>query len=70
MGGLFLYLLGTLQGRGAARKKVCLRWDYDASVRVAGEGHGAGGSRAESRHGVPKTETKVCERVGYLVEGF
>ena len=35
MGGLFLYLLGTSQGHGAARKRACLRWDYDASVRVA-----------------------------------
>ena len=35
MGGSFLYLLGTLQGRGAAMKRVYLRWDYDTSVRVA-----------------------------------
>ena len=36
MGGSFLYLQGTLQGRGTARKRVCLRRDYDALVRVAG----------------------------------
>ena len=35
MGGSFLYLLGTLQGHGAVRKRVCPRQDYDASVRVA-----------------------------------
>ena len=34
MGGSFIYLLGTSQGRGAARKRACPRWDYDASVRV------------------------------------
>ena len=34
MGGSFLYLRGTSQGRGAARKRVCLRRDYNA-VRVA-----------------------------------
>ena len=60
MGGSFLYLRGTLQGRGVARKRVCPRRDYDASVRVAGIGHRAGGGRAGSRHGVLKTETKVA----------
>ena len=36
MGGSFLYLWGTLQGRGTVRKRVCPRWDYKALVRVAG----------------------------------
>ena len=70
MGGSFLYLLGTSQGRSATRKRAYPRRDYDASVRVARYGHGAEGGRAGSRHGVPKTETKVCGRVGYSVEVF
>ena len=35
MRGSFLYLRGTLQGCSVARKRVCPRQDYDASVRVA-----------------------------------
>ena len=36
MGGSFLYLRGTTQGRGTARERVCPRQDYEALVRVAG----------------------------------
>ena len=36
MGGSFIYLLGTSQGCGVARKRACPRQDYDTSVRVAG----------------------------------
>ena len=52
------------------RKRACLRRDYDTSVRVAGERHRAEGGRAGLRHGVLKTETKVCGRAGYSVEVF
>ena len=42
MGGSFIYLQRTTQGRSAARERVCPRWDYEALVRVAGQGHRAG----------------------------
>ena len=59
MGDSFIYLWGTMQGRGAAREKslpkVGLRSFGQGSRIRAWSGEGWAGSR----HGVPETETKV-----------
>ena len=59
MGGSFIYLWGTTQGRGVARERsipmVGLRSLGQGSQIRARSGEGWAGSR----HGVPETGTKV-----------
>ena len=61
MGGLFLYLWGTMQGHGHGEGKSM----PETGLRSLGQGSrirarsGGGGGRAGSRHGVLKMETKV-----------
>ena len=59
MGGLFIYLRGTMQGRGAVREKSM----PEAGLQSLGQGSRIrawnGEGQAGSRHGVPEMETKV-----------
>ena len=70
MGGSLLYLWGTMQGQergeGKSKPEMGLRSLGQGSQIRARKGKG----RAGSRCGVPKTETKVCGGVGYMVEDF
>ena len=68
MGGSLLYLRGTMQGRehgkGKSMPEMGLQSLGQGSQIRAWNGEG----RAGLRCGVPKIGTKVCGRVGYVVE--
>ena len=68
MGGLLLYLWGTTQGcergKGKSMPETGLQSLGQGSRIRARNGEGWAGSRC----GVPKMGTKVCGRVGYVVE--
>ena len=70
MGGSLLYLWGTTQGHecgeGRSKSEMGLRSLSQGSRIRAWNGEGRVGSRCR----VPETETKVCGRVGYVVEDF
>ena len=63
----FLYLWGATQGRrcGEGKSKPEMGLQQGSQIR-ARNGEGQAGSRC----GVLKMETKVCRRVGYMVEDF
>ena len=70
MGGLLLYLQGTMQGRKRSEGKSM----PETGLQSLGQGSQIrvqnGEGRAESRCGVAKMGTKVCGRAGYVVEDF
>ena len=61
MGGSHLYLWGTMQGRGCSEGKSM----PETGLQSLGQGSRIrarnGEGREGSRHGVPKTETKVVD---------
>ena len=70
MGGSLLYLRGTTQGckhgEGKSKPKMGLQSLGQGSWIRARNGEDQAGSRCR----VPKRETKVCGRAGYVVEDF
>ena len=61
MGGLFLYLRGTTQGHGRGEGKSMPETGLRCLSQVSRIRAWNGEGQAGSRHGVPKTETKVVE---------
>ena len=54
--------MGTMQGHEHSKGMSKSRWDYKASVRVAGKGYGMGRVGEGRAHGVPKTELRFLDR--------